>query len=589
MRTKQTPVPARGLSDDESDSEEIEAWAARQGAPHGPQPQAAALVDSGGAGGRARGAAPQQPEPGAAVQEMGAGDGGEAAAEAAGAVEVEGEVEARADAVAAGGVGIVWELDQDFVVQGSSKPRVLVPMVMMRACFPGADLPLEVRLRLEVDGHPWGVPFASRIPASCYIVAGLASFPELFGCRMIGLRRDTDSGGVPALTALLSSVEGVRVRKPDEWPVWLRVTEGVCSKRVLSAKKDMVRAWWPDAQLPLDLTASFALDGAAAGQPVPVQLRRSGRNHVLALRGPIPLPLGSTITSIRRLSPSSIELCASTAATPGGGGAGVRAARARPRPAGVGVKRRRPQRECEDSGSEEEACSSGGSSSSSSGEEEEEEEEEEGGSEEGADTDTEDTAVPMPSSRASGQRPTAAQPPAPDLQRAQRRVGPAPGGQPQRRPLQPQQPQLQPLQQQPRQQQQRQQQGQRQRQQQQQQQPVGARLHALALRRIDPPPGGDALAEAGCTAMLEAQRAAEALRLEPALFAAVCRSMQQAVGSSGGARLFLAGDYPSLHYACSAGDAGVAREWMEHMAARGGGGGGGGGGGHGGGGGGGGA
>ncbi|GBF89649.1 photosystem II reaction center protein PSB28 [Raphidocelis subcapitata] len=140
-------------------------------------------------------------------------------------------------------------------------------------------------------------------------------------------------------------------------------------------------------------------------------------------------------------------------------------------------------------------------------------------------------------------RPTAAQPPAPDLQRAQRRVRSAPGGQPQ--------------------------------QQQPQQQPVAARLRALALREIDPPPGGEALAEAGCTAMLEAQRAAKALGLEPALFDDVCCGMQQAVGG-GGARLFLAGDYPSLRYACSAGDAAVARKWMARMAARGGGGGGGG-------------
>ena len=105
---------------------------------------------------------------------------------------------------------------------------------------------------------------------------------------------------------------------------------------------------------------------------------------------------------------------------------------------------------------------------------------------------------------------------------------------------------------------------------QQQHQSVAARLQALALREIDPPPGGDALAEAGCTAMLEAQRAAEALGLEPALFAAVCRGMQQATEGTVGARRFLAGDYPNLRYACGAGDVAVAHEWMEHMAARGG-------------------
>jgi hypothetical protein len=97
---------------------------------------------------------------------------------------------------------------------------------------------------------------------------------------------------------------------------------------------------------------------------------------------------------------------------------------------------------------------------------------------------------------------------------------------------------------------------------------VGAQLQELALPAIAPPPGSDALAEAGCAAILEAQRAAEALGLQPALFAAVCRGMQAATEGGSGARRFLACDYPSLRYACGAGDAAVAREWMQRMAAR---------------------
>jgi hypothetical protein len=67
--------------------------------------------------------------------------------------------------------------------------------------------------------------------------------------------------------------------------------------------------------------------------------------------------------------------------------------------------------------------------------------------------------------------------------------------------------------------------------------------------------------------MLEAQRAAEALGLPAPQFAALCRGMQRATTDADGARRFLAGDYPSLRYACGAGDVAVAREWMQRMAA----------------------
>jgi hypothetical protein len=98
-------------------------------------------------------------------------------------------------------------------------------------------------------------------------------------------------------------------------------------------------------------------------------------------------------------------------------------------------------------------------------------------------------------------------------------------------------------------------------------QPVGAQLKALALPGIALPSDSGAVTKVGCTAMLEAQRAAEALGLPPAQFAAVCRGMQRATTDADGTLRFLAGDYPSLRYACDEGDESVAREWMERMAA----------------------
>jgi hypothetical protein len=115
MRTKQTPVPARGLSNEYSDSEgdleALEAW-------QGPAP-----IDSGGDSGRAHGAAPPQSGadgalPCATVQQMGAHDGGEPGSAAAAEAEVEAEgeadacAEADAETEAAGGgsVGTVWPM-----------------------------------------------------------------------------------------------------------------------------------------------------------------------------------------------------------------------------------------------------------------------------------------------------------------------------------------------------------------------------------------------------------------------------------------------------------------------------------------------
>jgi hypothetical protein len=124
--------------------------------------------------------------------------------------------------------------------------------------------------------------------------------------------------------------------------------------------------------MPVDLTASFVVNGAAAGQPLQAQVRSRGNRHALVFRqGSIPrLAHGSTITCITRLSPSSIQLHGSLAAAPGGG-AGARAAaavHATPRTSAVhtGVERRRPQRKWQDSDSDEEAGSRDEESGSSS-------------------------------------------------------------------------------------------------------------------------------------------------------------------------------------------------------------------------------
>jgi hypothetical protein len=109
--------------------------------------------------------------------------------------------------------------DQEFTLYSSARaPCIGVPQVMMHACFPGVELPLAVQLRLEVDGHPWGAPWESRINRASQFRAGLANFPELLGCRVMGLRHEARPGGPPAITALLASVEAARP-VADEWPM----------------------------------------------------------------------------------------------------------------------------------------------------------------------------------------------------------------------------------------------------------------------------------------------------------------------------------------------------------------------------------
>jgi hypothetical protein len=106
----------------------------------------------------------------------------------------------------------------------SNSPLIFAPSPMRRACFPGVEPPMDLQLRLEVDGHPWGEPFESRINGSFTMITGLRSFPELSGCRVIGLRHEARPDGPAAVTALLSSLgderHGVAVGPgPDEWPV----------------------------------------------------------------------------------------------------------------------------------------------------------------------------------------------------------------------------------------------------------------------------------------------------------------------------------------------------------------------------------
>jgi hypothetical protein len=46
--------------------------------------------------------------------------------------------------------------NQDFTFCNPSGPVLLIQRGMLHACFPGVEPPLDVQLRLEVDGHPGG-------------------------------------------------------------------------------------------------------------------------------------------------------------------------------------------------------------------------------------------------------------------------------------------------------------------------------------------------------------------------------------------------------------------------------------------------
>jgi hypothetical protein len=83
--------------------------------------------------------------------------------------------------------------------------HVSVPKGLLAAWFPGAPLPLDVSLQLEVDGHPWGDRFDSRITKSFFMGRGCHRFPELDGCHVTAFRRAL---GPAALDLVVSSLPG---------------------------------------------------------------------------------------------------------------------------------------------------------------------------------------------------------------------------------------------------------------------------------------------------------------------------------------------------------------------------------------------
>jgi hypothetical protein len=94
-----------------------------------------------------------------------------------------------------------------FLSLSSQKPQIWVPRQLLAAWFPGAHLPLDVSLQLEVDGHPWGPRFDSRVNASHIINTGLHRFSELMGCRITAFRRAL---GTAALDLIVSSLQEQR-------------------------------------------------------------------------------------------------------------------------------------------------------------------------------------------------------------------------------------------------------------------------------------------------------------------------------------------------------------------------------------------
>jgi hypothetical protein len=85
----------------------------------------------------------------------------------------------------------------------SGLSRLWVPAGLLDAWFPGAPLPLNISLQLEVDGHTWGHRFDSRVDKARQITKGLRQFAELEGCDVTAFRR---AAGPAALDLILSSV-----------------------------------------------------------------------------------------------------------------------------------------------------------------------------------------------------------------------------------------------------------------------------------------------------------------------------------------------------------------------------------------------
>ncbi|KIZ00358.1 hypothetical protein MNEG_7604 [Monoraphidium neglectum] len=72
---------------------------------------------------------------------------------------------------------------------------------MLAAWFPGAPLPLNISVQLEVDGQPCDPPFDSTINRSGFIIKRIYSMTELAGCHLTNFRR---GAGDAALTLVIT-------------------------------------------------------------------------------------------------------------------------------------------------------------------------------------------------------------------------------------------------------------------------------------------------------------------------------------------------------------------------------------------------
>jgi hypothetical protein len=81
---------------------------------------------------------------------------------------------------------------------------------MMGTWFPGAPRPLPVSLQLEVDGQAWGSRFDSTITLNYYMSKQLlAPFKVLAGCKITAFRRRPSVQGlIPAIDLIISSLAG---------------------------------------------------------------------------------------------------------------------------------------------------------------------------------------------------------------------------------------------------------------------------------------------------------------------------------------------------------------------------------------------
>lgn len=108
-----------------------------------------------------------------------------------------------------------------------------IPKGLLSAWFPGAAVPLDISLQVEVDGHARGPRFDSRVTAAYKINRGLQAYAELAGCSITAFRR---AAGPAALDLIVSSMQeqptagGVKQRGPrrmveaadseeNTWPV----------------------------------------------------------------------------------------------------------------------------------------------------------------------------------------------------------------------------------------------------------------------------------------------------------------------------------------------------------------------------------